>query len=187
MQNPRLAARYAKSLLDLATEQNSTEAALSDMKLLDAVCRQNSDFVLMLRSPVIHADKKTAIFQAVLGEKLSPLTLAFVRLLIRKGREANLPEIATAFIRRYKELKNIRTVHLTTASPVSDAVRNKIREKVTASLQNSQVEMIESVDPDLIGGFVLEMDDKLFDASIRRDLNEVKLQFSKNIYIKNIR
>ena len=187
MQNPRLAARYAKSLLDLAVEQNQLDSTLADIKLLDTICTQSRDFANVLRSPVINADKKQAIIEAVVANKLSPLTKAFVTLLTNKGREANLPEIAKAFISQYKEMKNIRTVKLTTATPVSDAVKQKIMQRATASLNDSQVELVETVNPDIIGGFVLEMNDKLFDASIRRDLNDVRTQFTKNIYVSQIR
>lgn len=187
MQNPRLAARYAKSLLDLAVEQNQLDATLADIKLLDEVCNQSREFVSVLRSPIIKAEKKRAIIDAVLANKLATLTNAFVTLLVNKGREANLPEIAKAFISQYKEMKSIKTVKLTTAVPVNDAVKQKILQRATATLGDSQVELIEAVNPDIIGGFVLEMDDKLFDASIRRDLNDVRAQFVKNIYVSQLR
>jgi len=187
MQNPRLAARYAKSLLDIALEQNQVDATLNDIRLLDKVSMDSRDFVNVLRSPIINADKKQAIIEAVLGSKLAPLTKAFVTLLVKKGREGNLPEIAKAFINQYKEMKGIKTVKLTTAVPASDALKNKILERATASLNNAQVELLETVNPDILGGFVLEMDDKLFDASIRRDLNDVRNQFLNNIYVSQIR
>jgi len=187
MQNPRLASRYAKSLIDIAQEQNNLDATLNDVKLLDAISKESRDFTNMLRSPIIKADKKQDILNAVMGNRLSPLTNAFIKLLVTKGRETNLPEIANAFIQQYKELKNIKTVKLTTATPMSDNVKNAILDKITLSLANSAVELKEAIDPSLIGGFVLEMDDKLFDASIRRDLNDVKSQFMKNIYVSDIR
>jgi F-type H+-transporting ATPase subunit delta len=186
MQNPRLASRYAKSLLDLAIEQNSVSATMQDIDLLNSICVQSRDFTNMLRSPVIPADKKHAIINAVIGDKLSDLSKAFITLLVNKGREANLPEIAKAFIEQYKELHNIKTVTLTTATPVSEAVKEAIRKKVVASMpSHMKIELQEKVNADLIGGFVLQMDDKLFDASIRRDLNDVKAQFLKNLYISN--
>jgi F-type H+-transporting ATPase subunit delta len=187
MQNPRLAGRYAKSLLDLAVEQNQLETTLMDVQLIDAVSHQSREFANMLRSPIINADKKQAIIEAVLGNRLGPLTKAFVTLLVSKGRESNLPEIGKAFMTQYKAMKNIRTVRLTTAAPLSDSVKETIRARALASLQGSTVEIEEKVDPELIGGFVLEMEDKLFDASIRRDLNDVKAQFLQNIYISQIR
>jgi F-type H+-transporting ATPase subunit delta len=186
MQNPRLAARYAKSLLDLAVEQNSLDTTLSDIKLLEAISRESRDFTNMLRSPVIKADKKQSIINAVLAGKLHPLVQAFVKLLVSKGREGNLPEIATAFINQYKYMKNIKTVEVTTAVPMSDSLRQSIRSKVMASATGSEIELKEQVDPSILGGFVLQMDDKLFDASIRRDLHDVKSQFLKNIYVSQV-
>lgn len=185
MPNPRLASRYAKSLLDLAIEQNTLDATLKDVQLLEATGK-NREFANMLRSPIIKGDKKQEILKAIFGSNLGQLTQAFVNLLVSKGREANLPEIATAFISQYKAMKNIKTVKLITASPVSDVVKESIRKKVVASMPDAQVELVEEVDASLIGGFVLQMDDKLFDASIRRDLNDVKSQFLRNIYVSQL-
>jgi F-type H+-transporting ATPase subunit delta len=186
MPNPRLASRYAKSLLDLAVEQKQLDATLKDIELLHSISKQSRDFTNMLRSPIIKADKKHTIINAVIGDNISALSKAFINLLVTKGREANLPEIAEAFISQYKVLNNIKTVKLTTATPVSDAVKQAIHNKVLASMPaNVKVELKEEVNPELIGGFVLQMDDKLFDASIRRDLNDVKAQFLKNMYISN--
>ena len=187
MPNPRLASRYAKSIIGLSVEQNSLEETLADMQYLGSVCKESREFTNVLRSPVINADKKQTIIDAVVGEKLKPLSKAFVALLVNKGREENLPEIATAFIQQYKDMKNIKTVTVTTATPMSDSVKQSIMTKVVAALPDASIEMREEVKEDIIGGFVLQMDDKLFDASIRRDLNDVKQQFMKNVYVSEMR
>ncbi len=187
MPNPRLASRYAKSLIDLAVEKNSLEDTLADIKYLDSICRNSIEFTNMLRSPVINGDKKQSIITAVVGDSLKPLAQAFIKLLVNKGREENLPEIAHAFVQQYKELKNIRTVKLTTATPMNDALKQAIMTKVNNAMQGATIELSEHIDESLIGGFVLQMDDKLFDASIRRDLNDVKAQFKKNIYVPELR
>jgi F-type H+-transporting ATPase subunit delta len=186
MQNPRLASRYAKSLLDLAVEQNSLDATLTDVQLLNSICRQSRDFASMLRSPVISTDKKLAVINAVMGGRLSQLTQAFINLLVNKGREANLPEIATSFISQYNAMKNIKSVKLITAAPISDDVKEAIKAKVSANISNSSIELETAVNPELVGGFVLEMENKMFDASIRRDLNDIKAQFLDNIYVSKL-
>jgi F-type H+-transporting ATPase subunit delta len=186
MQNPRLASRYAKSLLDLAIEQNALDSTLQDVQLMENVCRASRDFVNMLNSPIIKAGKKQQIIDAVIGNQLSPLTKAFATLLVNKGREGNLPEIVTAFIRQYKELKKIKTVKLTTASPINDTVKNAILNKLLGSMPDQSVDLKTEVNPDLIGGFVLQMEDKLFDASVRRDLNDIKAQFLDNSYVSRL-
>lgn len=187
MPNPRLASRYAKSLLDLSVEQNNVEDTLADIKYLQAIVKQSREFENMLRSPVINADKKQAIIDAVIKENIHPLTIGFIKLLVSKGREEHLPEIAGSFISMYKEMKNIKPVRLTTAVPASDELRSAILSKVEQAMQGAEIELKEEVNPDLIGGFVLQVDDKLFDASIRRDLNDVRAQFSKNIYVMDLR
>lgn len=187
MHNPRLAGRYAKSLLDIANEQNQLDPVLADMKLLQQLCRQNRDFEMLLRSPIVKPDKKQSILEAILGSRISQLSSAFMKLLVSKGREANLPEIATAFIAAYKEQKRIKTLHITAAAPMNDEVKEAILRKVAESMPGFELEMEESVNPDLIGGYVLELDSKMVDASIRRDLNDVRKQFSENLFIHNIR
>lgn len=183
MQNPRLASRYAKSLLDLAVEQNSLEAILKDMQLLDSVCAVSSDFEMMLRSPVIKGDKKLSIINAVLsGKGLTHLTNAFIKLLVVKGREQNLSGIAEAFIGQYNELKHIRKVKLTTAMPVTDSIKESIRKKVESFMPGDTMNLETSTDESLIGGFVLEVEDKLFDASVKKKLNDVRSCIIDNSY-----
>jgi len=186
MQNPRLASRYAKSLFDLVVEKNSLEDTLKDMQLLISICNQNADFIAMLRSPIIKADKKEHIIEMILKGQVHNITLAFMRLLVSKGRETNLPEIAASFVAQYKEMKKIKTVKLTTAVPVNENVKVSILTKIAAGLQGGTVELATDVNPELIGGFVLEMEDKLFDASVRRELNNVKAKFMDYSYVSSL-
>lgn len=187
MQNPRLAARYAKSLLDLAVEQNALDATLEDVRALNDTVKGSREFAAVLRSPIIKADKKQAILDAVVGNRMKPLTNAFVKLLVQKGREAALPEIAQAFIDSYKVRQGIKSVRLTTAAPVSDAVAEAVKQKVATAMPGQQIELTTKVDERLIGGFLIEMDNTLVDASVRRDLMDIKKQFVGNLYVQNIR
>ena len=187
MQNPRLATRYAKSLIDLAIERGQLEQVFADMQWLQAVCKSNRDFVNLLRSPIIRNDIKRKIITAVTTGKVSELTAAFNNLLVTKNRERNLPEIVNAFITSYKAYKNIQTIHLTTATPVSDAVKQAIVNQVKKSGGFENVEMEEKINPDIIGGFVLQVGDKLVDASIAYDLKAIANQFKNNDFIYKIR
>jgi F-type H+-transporting ATPase subunit delta len=187
MLNPRLAGRYAKSLLTLAIEKNQLDEAFKDMKFLHSITKSNRDFVIMLKSPVISGDKKEAIIEGVTSGRITELTALFIKLLIRKGREMNLPEIAPAFIDQYKAYNQIHTVKLTTASPVSDEVKQEIVNKVKSQTSLKNIELTSSVDQNLIGGFVLQIGDTLVDASIAYDLNVIRKQFLNNDFIYKIR
>jgi F-type H+-transporting ATPase subunit delta len=187
MPNPRLATRYAKSLIGLANERNQLEAVYADMQYLQAVCKQSREFVTLLRSPVISPDKKKAILEAVTKGNVSEMTNAFNRLLITKGRESALPEIITAFIDQYKHQKGIHTITLTTATPVSEELKKEIISKVKEQTSMQNIELKTVVQEDIIGGFVLELGDTLVDASIAYDLRKIKSQFLNNDFIYKIR
>lgn len=187
MSNGRLATRYAKSLLDLSKERNEVEKIFADMQWLQAVCKSNRDFISMLRSPVIKSDTKGKIVNAVTAGKISVLSDAFIQLLINKGREGALPEITNAFIQQYKAFKKIYTVKLTTASAVSDDLKNAIVSHIKSTTEMQNIELETVVNEDIIGGFVLQTGDKLVDASIAYDLKEIARQFENNDFIYKVR
>jgi len=187
MQNPRLAGRYAKSLIDIAVERNQLEVVYNDMQYLKAVCKASREFVALLKSPVIPIDKKSKAVSAVTSGRVGVLTSKFNQLLIDKNREFYLPEIVDAFIDQYNTLKGIHKVRLTTATPVSEELRNSIVSKVTGQSFSGTVELESIVKEELIGGFILEYDNNLYDASIQRDLRDLKSQFEQNVYVQKIR
>lgn len=186
MQNPRLAARYAKSLVDLALERNQLEVVFADMKYLLEVCKGSRDLTNLLRSPVVKGDKKEKIINAVIGTNIGEMSTAFIRLLTLKGRESHLPEIADAVIEHYNLIKGIHKVKLSTAAPASTEILNAITRKVQDDLSLQNVQLENEVNEALIGGFQLEFNGKLIDASIARDLRDIKKQFQKNIYVPSI-
>ncbi|MER3498211.1 MAG: F0F1 ATP synthase subunit delta [Chitinophagaceae bacterium] len=187
MPNPRLAGRYAKSILDLAIERGELEKVYADMLWLQQLAKSNRDFVNLLKSPVIKADKKAKIIDAVLKGRISEMTFGFIRLLISKVRESNLPEILTAFINQYKKHKGIHTVKLTTATAINEDLKNKIIEQIRQNSHMKNIELEAKVDENIIGGFVLQAGDKLIDASIAYDLKQVARQFENNDFIYKIR
>ena len=187
MRNPRLASRYAKSLVDLAKEQNQLEKVYEDMLFLQSIIKDNRDLVTLLRSPIVSADKKDKIISAVTEGRVSLLTATFNKLLINKGRESNLPEIITAFIQQYKTYKSIYVVHLTTATTVSDEIKNSIINQIRETSNMQNIELETKVDTDLIGGFTLQAGDKLVDASIAYDLRQIAKQFENNDFIYKVR
>ena len=187
MPNPRLATRYAKSLIGLAQERGELETVYKDMQFLQSICKSNRDFVNLLRSPVVKADKKDAIITAITKGRINVLTASFTKLLVEKGREEDLPEILAAFINQYNEIRGIQKVRLTTAVPVSEDLKKALLDKVKKSTGFDKVEMETLVNENLIGGFILEYNNNLVDASILRDLKDISKQFQENVYIRNIR
>ena len=187
MPNPRLATRYAKSLIDLALERGELETVYNDMLFLQSVCKNSKDFVSLLKSPVIKADKKGRVLNAITEGRINTTTSSFNKLLVNKGREDVLPEIITAFIQQYKEHKGIFIVKLITAVPVSEELKNSIVNMIKSGTAMKNIELHTEVKESLIGGFILEAAGQLVDASIAYDLNTVKKQFQNNDFIYKIR
>ena len=183
MLDKKVARRYAKSLLDLARERGEIEAVNNDMKLLAEVCNSNHDLRLLLASPIISSDKKHAILKRVFSGKISALSMSFFDIIARKGRESYLEVIALEYTRLYKEYKGIQTAIVTSAIGLDDKLRSEVYKMVKESL-NSEVELIEKVDKDLIGGFILRIGDKQYDASIARDLRLMRQELIDTSYVK---
>ena len=183
----RVAVRYAKSLIDTAVERKELEAVNSDMLLLQDICKQSDEFVRVLKIPVIKPAMKIGIVNAVVKGKVSETTLQFLALVIEKGRENILPEILAAFESQYNELKGIHKVNLITAIPASEEIQKLMIEKIKKDTRLQNVELVLQVRESLIGGFILEYNNYLVDASVSRELSDIKRQFRENVYVYNIR
>ncbi len=187
MRQYKVANRYAKALFTLAVETNQLDTVIKDMKLIQAV--DHEEFRRVIGSPIISGDKKADLFRAVFGNRISELTSKFFNLVFQKGRVTSLSEIRQEFENQYRAYKKIRIMKLTTAVDVSDEVKEDIRQRVQniERFRGSTLQLEHSVDESIVGGFVLQVDDELYDASIRHDLNFIRKQFVENMYVQKIR
>lgn len=187
MPNPRLAARYAKALMDLSLEKGQLEEVYKDVLYLKSIFQASKELINFLNNPVITSDQKLDVVKAIDSDRTGETTKSFNRLLIRKGRENYLPEIAEAFIEQYKEYKGIYTVILTTAVPVSDDVKEIIIRRISQAGSMKEVELISVVQENIIGGFILEGKGRRIDASVAYDLIKIKNRFLTNEFIYRFR
>ncbi len=172
MKSSKSASRYAQALLDLAIEQGNLESVAADMKYLSVVCAENRDLELMLLSPIVKADKKIAVLNAVF-DQFDKVSKSFIELIAKNGREGILPQIAVAFDALLKAYKGIVPVTLVSATKLDEAVKKTILAKVQSTTKGT-LEVSEEIDPALIGGFVVKMGDQQIDASIASQLGKLK-------------
>lgn len=187
MLNPRLAARYAKSLIDIAIEKDQLDALKPEVDFLLKIFQVSPEFKTVMRSPVIHGDKKKAMLREAGKGLFSPLMRGFMELLINKGREKILPEIFEAFNEQYNTVKGIHVVKITTAQAMSDELREELVKKFKADTNLEKLELTAAVNEDLIGGFVLEYNNNLVDTSIQSKIRRLRQDFKRNDYLYNIR
>ncbi|MDG1333582.1 MAG: ATP synthase F1 subunit delta [Crocinitomicaceae bacterium] len=177
MKNTKVAARYARALLDLAIEQKNVDSVLGDMQVFSATVKDSSEFELLLSSPVVKADKKIEIFKLAF-EPFEKSTQDFIAMITNNGREAMLGDIAEAFEAQVKEHRGIVPMTITSAVPLDDSTRAAIMAKVQSSVEGT-LEVEEKVDESLIGGFVVRMGDQQIDASVASQLNNLKQRLTR--------
>ena len=174
----KAASRYAKSLIDLSTERNALEEIKNDMVFFEDVVDTNSELEAILKNPIVPLDKKAGILNDIFGKKVHQITNSFLKLVVNKGRSAILFDTAKQFISQYNDNKGIVTAEVTSAIAITDANRTEIVTLVKKELGANEVIIKEKVDEKLIGGFILKVGDKQFDASIAGGLQKLKKEFA---------
>ena len=177
MKATKSAPRYAKSLLELAIEQGKLDGISADMKAIIETFEETRDFQIFLDSPVIKADKKIEIF-GELFPSFDQLTSSFITLMVQNKRESSLAQIAASFEAQMREHLGIKPVTIISAKVLDDATKKTIIAKLEKSLEG-KLELDEQIDPNLIGGFIIQMGDTRIDASISNKLKNLKVSLTR--------
>ena len=174
MKEPRVAARYAKSIMLLAKEKALLEKVYADMVMLHQLIGESKDLSLMLKSPILTDEKKLEAVNAIFNGHVDELTMNFMGLVIRQNRATVLGEIAEAFVNVYKAEKGIATVHVTTAEVLSSEMKSKIAADLKSA---NQLKEVEHLDPAIIGGAIIRMGDIQLDESVKAKINRIEREF----------
>ncbi len=175
MKNSKAAVRYAISLLDLATEKSAADAVLADMKSLKLSIEGNQEMDMFLSSPVITGEKKAEILKTIFAGKLSDITIDFLAFVSVKNRANILLAIANSFEDAYRKANNIVKLYVESAVKLDKTNIDAISTKLAPA--GATIEVEESINPDLIGGFVARIGDNQIDSSILSSLKRLKTEF----------
>jgi F-type H+-transporting ATPase subunit delta len=171
-----IAVRYSKALLSLAEEKGILDPVQEDISLVQSVCETEDEFKRLLEIPVIPASKKIEIFTEIFEDKINVLTLEFLKMIATNRRENFLYHMTHAFLNLYKAKQGIKTVTFTSVEVINDTERKVISDLVKNHYK-ADIELIEQTNKDLIGGFVLRVDDEQFDASVANQLEKIRREF----------
>ncbi len=173
MNQSAIKVRYAKAFFSLAKEKNLLDTLKKDIELISKVCKQSTDFVLLLESPIVKTSKKTTLITSIFSEKIDKLTLKFLQLITKNKREIFIPSICQYFLELTREDQNIKSALLTTATKLDGAALKKIESILTEQL-HAKIEFSNDVNPDIIGGMVIRIEDRQYDASVATQLKKIK-------------
>lgn len=178
MNDSKISVRYARALFQSAVEKKVLDNVYRDMEYISEVCAI-PEMKEVLSSPIISPSKKQEILGKVFGSGLEKITASLIRIIVSNGRESFIPAIARVFISQTKEYKGITESVLTTAVSVNPDVRNKIIALIE-SIYKTKVDLKEVVDPEIIGGFILKIEDQYLDASVRNKLRKIEKELKGN-------
>lgn len=165
--------RYAKAFFTLAKEKNLLGQLKTDIQGIFDICNQSADFIHLLESPVVTTTKKSELITKIFKSQINPLTLNFLLLIIDNKREVHIPGICRNFLDLTRKDQNIKSAVMITATEINTLTVEKIREIISKEL-HATIELACQVEPGIIGGLILRIDDKQYDSSVNTQLRKIK-------------
>jgi F-type H+-transporting ATPase subunit delta len=173
MDQSAITVRYAKAFFSLAKEKNLVQPLKEDIEFVSDVCNNSGEFILLLESPVLKTSKKSEIITSIFEGKINEFSLKFLLLIIKNKREIYIPAICRNYLALTRKDQNIKLTQLTTATVIDQKTVEKIKVRIEREL-NAKVELTANVKPEIIGGLILRMEDKQFDASVATQLKKIQ-------------
>lgn len=178
MLTSKVAKRYAQGLLDFTQESGNTHAVFGEMKDIVKIMSSSKELNQFVNTPIIDAKKKEAIALEIFKD-FSQVSKNIIRLVIKQGRESQLRNIAQEFITKVEDINGTQRISLVTASPLS---QENIQKIITDSkmVNVSNYDLVTTVKPEILGGYILRVGDQQIDASVRTKLGNIKKEFQLN-------
>ena len=177
----KVAKRYAKALLDYSIEKHEEDNFFQEISSLVEVVRENPDLRALLHSPIVRMEIKHKVLQEVFSQRSAILNL-LIEILVENKRVSDLYDIAREYVIQYNRYKGKTTAYLTTAVELSESLKAQFVQKAIALSGGKKITLESRVEPQLIGGFILRIDDLQYNASIAHKLYGIKEQLSENVY-----
>lgn len=178
MSDSKVAYRYASSLLETAIEKDILEKVFKDMKLLVESMDVSGELSRTIESPVIKPELKYSILNEIFSKKMNKESLKFIHFVIDKNREEVLYSIAEKFINLRNERHGIVELDVKTAFKFDDDQKKSLIKKFEKVLKKT-VNINLEIDDSIIGGFVAQVGDTVYDASLKHQLEQLKKEFGQ--------
>jgi len=170
----KVAGPYAEALLDLAKSNDSLKETTNDINIISQFLANSSDLKKFLGNPLITREAKKNVVKDVIGEQIAESTLKFLLLLVDRNRIQVVESIAQKFLELSYKQESIEIAKITSAIQLSAQQQKDIAEKLKGITNAKQIKLALKTDPQLIGGFTIEIGSKMIDTSIRGQLRQIE-------------
>lgn len=169
----KLAHRYAKALFDNAQSGTNLETIFADTQVVQNAISDNLELQQFFKSPIIKSEIKGNVINSIFKDKVDKTTLSFIQLLVNKKREQHVSEILHAFEKLYNSNKGITKAIITTAVEIDSSTEDKIKKILSEKTGAKNMVITKKIDPAIIGGFVAQVADTVFDNSVATKLSKI--------------
>jgi F-type H+-transporting ATPase subunit delta len=171
----RIAKRYSKALFQLAKDQGKQDRILDDLLRLDRTIDASSDLQAMLQNPLIRGEVKAKLLMRMFGDAMDEITCRFINLLCHKRRSANLRDVVRQYEANVLNFKGFLKSKVVSAVALDDQQLEKIKKRI-AELTGKMILVDQEINRDLIGGFIIKLEDTIIDLSVRGQLETLRKQ-----------
>ncbi|MBS3771465.1 MAG: ATP synthase F1 subunit delta [Bacteroidales bacterium] len=175
--------RYAKALYLEAEEKNLLQEVLDDVRLIRQTFAENAELDEVIHYPFIYPSKKENVLNNLFGSRIQPVSLRFLYLIIDNKRDQYIRNILRNFVDIYNERQGIKTVSLTTAVEVGEREKESIKNFIKKYFNARKIDFNERINKEIIGGFIIQIEDQLLDASVRTQLEKVSYTLKHKSHI----
>ena len=178
-----IAGVYAQAIFELADEQRQSQVLRSDLAAITEAIRANPDLAVFLKSPAINRDQKIASLSRIFADKLSGLTMNFLKVLAAKDRLSLMVKIYNCFVELEDKKAGFVKGSLTTAVQLSEKEQVRLTEQISQVL-GKKLTLETKVDPSIIGGMILALEGTVIDASVRSTLQQFLCKLREKAFQK---
>lgn len=170
---------YVCAFYEVAMQKGVLSQVYEDVCLISELYKSIPCLDRFLKNPLVRLSEKQTLLEKVLGSYLVPQTLHFLHFIIQKKRYASLAYILKTFLRLYKRKHCMKIAHVTTSQALSSVLKDQISFLAANIAECSNVEIVEHIDSTILGGYIMQVEDKLLDVSLRTKLQQLHLFWSK--------
>ena len=173
-----IAEPYAQALMSLAKQSNLTEEFGATCREIENLLSESADFKDFVSNPVVESEAKKTVLKQVMGDGANPYFINFLMLLVDKRRIVFLEQVMAQYSALLRQLNNVVLAEVTSAKDLSDDQKQSLVERVKGITSANDVELKVTVDPELIGGVIIEVGSKIIDASVQGQLRRIGMSLS---------
>lgn len=173
-----ISSRYAKAFYEYAEQKDALNKISEDVLFVNNTLDSSKELRSVLKSPVIKEEKKHAIIKNLFNEKVDTATINFLDFIINKNREDLLFNITKRFLKLSDEHAGIMNARVTSAVELDSVQKENIKKKLE-DYTNKKIRLSFALNEKVIGGFIVKIEDTVIDASVRRQLQSLKLKFTE--------